>query len=315
MSELKEVSDEEQEGSAKKKVKLSEKLKSIPLSSGKQMTTGDKASYQLLSEIIYSAVKPVKFSDKLNIYKTYIIVGIVFFIVLCFAYWDALTLRGGTNFYLGVATGAFFIIPVVFYFLEIRPKTAKYFPLWTDVNTANVLNFQKIGEDEGYEIVAPFYEKNGSVFRPPNPYDAARPLLISVDQRCVRKNDRGMVTLGKIFHDNTGKTTFRVEIDESFVPSPDTINLAFELKMSNLRIEGYKRINSEIQTQLNRLRGVKVTDEVNRLFEYLNRMIPLAGQMSRSGASEDLLVELVRKINTENSVGGGPRVSYGKGLG
>ena len=37
MSELKEVSDEEQEGSAKKKVKLSEKLKSIPLSSGKQI--------------------------------------------------------------------------------------------------------------------------------------------------------------------------------------------------------------------------------------------------------------------------------------
>lgn len=310
--EDKSVREQDGQTTDKKMDVLTRKLKSIPLSSGMRVTSGDEFSRASLAEIIYVAVHPQTFRDKVKAYRGYVVVGVALFVVLCVAYWDALTLRHGGDFQvfgIGILVGLLGMVLEAFYLMIIRPKTSKVYPLWSDVNTEHVLNYYRVGGDDAYEVVAPFYEKDGTVYRPTNPFDAARPLLISIDKRCIYRTDRGLITLGKLFHDRTGRSTFRLEMDEQFLPNPDTINLSLQLKISNLRLDGFRLFINELRSQLNRYKAMKIDNVLNKEIEHLRRLSGVAAEISRSPDDKDTIIRLVTALERMQGGGGtGPRI-------
>jgi hypothetical protein len=265
------------------KVKRPKSIEQRPaLHTGEDSLKGDKVSYATIQEILKNAIHPPDWRGKFRLYMPYIVIFTIMMALFAAAFWQVLVVRGTPNWTMGVVVMLFPMFFLYFYIIEIKERKDTLYPKWCDVNSGFVFRYQKLGEVEGYMYITPFAVFKQRVYQPRNSYGDGSMIKIAIDKHCIYENNEGIVTTGILHFDLTGRSTFRVEQDQDFVPNPAIHRLLFQLSISNTKLTTEREIQYELRKKLETIRKLIVEEEIDYVTKIVRKFIPVMTMMIKS---------------------------------
>ncbi len=252
------------------------------LHTGEAGVDGDEVDYHVLKKVVDMAVKPTDWKEKFRMYSLYVVIFIIIGILMITAFWDAFAIRGTMTWQLGFILSLPVMAVVYFWAVEVREKVDKLYPKWYDINSRPAFHYAEVGERDGYLMIMPFKVYKQRVYKPDNPFKKGSPLIIAIDTKCIRKNDSGMITLGRLNYDMTNRATFSVEYDTDYIPNPDIYNLLFELNVTKSSLKHLRELKIEADLKYRDMKKMKFDDEFDMLMKNIRMLLPVLSLMLRS---------------------------------
>lgn len=209
---------------------------------------GEQVDFGTLNEIMDKTEKGTSIWEFLKV-NWYWIFTVVFSVgLVLFSFRENLVTHGYALWYSGVLLMLPFMIVVHLVSKKKALQAQDTYPVWADINSPRSYNFYTVRDSKDTMAIMPFVtDEENNVYRPDNPFDKRKPLTIRIDKDCLSRFERGgirgVVSLGDIELDRTGKATFRVTHDPAYVPSPEMYQKNFELKMLKMQLEMEKKVS------------------------------------------------------------------------
>lgn len=260
---------------------------------GDSSVDGERITFGTLNEIMDKTDTGIGLGGFLKD-NWYWIFSVVFTLSLfLFSFRDNLLKHGYVLWYTGVAGMIPFTLGAMFFWSRKVLRDQDDYPVWTDINSSRSYNFYTIRDSDDTMTIMPFVtDDEGNVYRPDNPFDKRAPLTVRVDKDCLnrfeRGGTRGIVTLGDIELDRTGKATFRITHDPAYIPSPEMYQKNFELKMLKMQLEMEKKVSVSRREMVQRIAKADTGEWFKFVIGLVKDLLPVSKLMLRKKEGESV---------------------------